>query len=189
MAEDSEDEQASMYDQQAEQLMREGGTPAKKDLLVWLRDKMPAAVHQKVLQEATRVAWPFLPATPAHEDDATPQVTEPMSAHPQWKQLQDVIRDGMRVLQGGGKLRRITADQRRVGDQRTAELVEEAGRLEYNDALLAIAQRLQMPVDDVVHEWNFEIDWQQEWGGRTGERTTTSAASSLQPSLRWYGVA
>ena len=106
-----------------------------------------------------------------------------MSAHPQWKQLQDVIRDGMRVLQGGGKIRRITADQRRVCDQTTAELVEEAGRLEYNDALLAIAQRLEMQVDDVVHEWNFEIDWQQEWCGRTRESTTSSAASSLRPSL------
>ena len=144
---------------------------------------MPSAVHQKVLQEAARVEWPFLPATPAHDSDATPQVPEPMSAHPQWKQLQDVIRDGMRVLQGGGKIRRTTADQRRVCDQTAAELVEEAGRLEYNDALLAIAQRLEMQVDDVVHEWNFEIDWQQEWGGRTRESTTSSAASSLRPSL------
>ena len=141
LADDSEDEQASTYDQQAEQLMCAGGTPANRDLLVWLQDKMPAAVYQKVLQEATRVEWPFLPATAAHEDDATPQVIEPMSAHPQWKQLQDVIQDGMRVLQGGGKLRRITAEQRRVSHQRTAELVEEAGRLEYNDALLVIGRR------------------------------------------------
>ena len=64
----------------------------------------------------------------------------------------------MRVLQGGGKLRRITAGQRRVSDQRTAELVEEAGRLEYNDALLVIGRRLRMPVDDVIHEWNLLTD-------------------------------
>ena len=71
LADDSEDEQASTYDQQAEQLMCAGGTPANRDLLVWLQDKMPAAVYQKVLQEAARVEWPFLPATAAHEDDAT----------------------------------------------------------------------------------------------------------------------
>ena len=56
MADDSEDEQACTYEEQAEQLMCAGGTPDNKDLLVWLQDRMPSAVHQKVLQEAARVA-------------------------------------------------------------------------------------------------------------------------------------
>ena len=189
MADDSEDEQTDTYEEQAEQLMRAGGTPANKDLLSWLRNRIPSEVHQKVLQEATRVDWPFMPTTSATDSNAaatdsnaTPRVAEPMSAHPQWKQLQDVIREGMRALQGRGKTRRIPTDQRRVCDQTVAALVEEAGRLEYNDALLVIAQRLQMQVDEVVHEWNFEIDWQQEWGERTGKSTTPSAASSVRPS-------
>ena len=33
---------------------------------------------------------------------------EPMSEHQQWRQLRDVIQDGMRIAQGGGKLRRIS---------------------------------------------------------------------------------
>ena len=176
LADDSEDEQATTYDQQAEQLMCAGGTPCNKDLLVWMEDKMPAMVFETVLQEAARVEWPFLPA-PAVQDEATPPVIEQMSAHPHWPQLKDVIRDSMRVAQGGGKLRRVTAEQRRASDLQADELAEEPGNLQYDDALLLVGRRLQMPVDDVIHEWNFEVDWQSESDAHTSQ---TSAQYVLQ---------
>ena len=182
LADDSEDEQAETYDQQVEQLMCAGGTPANRDLLVWLRDKLPATVYAKVLQEADRVEWPFMPATAVQQEETTPAVTEPMNVHPQWSQLKDVIKDSMRFAPGGGKLRKLTAEQRRVTDSQAAASAEEAGRLEYNDALLLIGQRLRMPVDDVIHEWNFEVDWQKEWGDRTRSCTRSVATSSSKPS-------
>ena len=114
LADDSEDEQAEAYDQQAEQLMCAGGTPANRDLLVWLRDKMPATVYAKVLQEADRIERPFMPATAVQQEETTAAVTEPMNVHPQWSQLQDVIKDSMRFAPGGGKLRKLTAEQRKL---------------------------------------------------------------------------
>ena len=159
-----------------------GGTPANRDLLVWLRDKMPATVYAKVLQEADRVEWPFMPAAAVQQEEATPTVTDPMNVHPQWSQLKDVIKDSMRFAPGGGKLRKLTAEQRRVSDLQATALAEEAGRLEYNDALLLIGQRLRIPVDDVIHEWNFEVDWQKEWGDRTRNCRASGATSSSKPS-------
>ena len=117
LAADSDDENAETYDEQAEQLMCAGGTPCNRDLFEWLKDKMPAPAYEKVLQEAARVGWPFLPV-PAEgvlpvsaggEQKAQHPACEPMSEHQHWRQLRDVIQDGMRIAQGGGKLRRITA--------------------------------------------------------------------------------
>ena len=151
-----------------------------------LKDKMPAPTYEKVLQEAARVGWPFLPV-PAEgvlpvsaggEEKAQHPACEPMSEHQHWRQLRDVIQDGMRIAQGGGKLRRITAEQRKAIDVQAAETTKEAGSLPYNDALLLVSRHTGMPVDEVIHEWNFEVDWQREWGSRTQHPGGSAGSSS-----------
>ena len=102
----------------------------------------------------------------------------PMSGHQHWRQLRDVIRDGMRMVQGGGKQRRITADQKQLADERAAQVMETAGSLPYNDALLLVSRHTRMSVAELVHEWSFEVDWQQEWGSRTQHVRGSTASSS-----------
>ena len=182
LAADSDDETAETYDEQAEYLMRAGGTSSSYNLCRWLKDRMPASTYEKVLQEAARVGWPFLPVSatavaPGGENDALHPVGEPMSEHQHWRQLRDVIQDGMRMVQGGGKQRRITAEQKKLADERAAQIMEAAGSLPYNDALLLVSQHTRMSVAELVHEWNFEVDWQQEWGSRT-QHVRGSAASA-----------
>ena len=55
--------------------------------------------------------------------------------------------------------------------------LEAIGEMGYNDALLEISSQLRMPIEEVVREWDCEIDWQKEWGARD-ERMSKSAASS-----------
>ena len=183
LAADSDDETAETSDEQVEYLMRAGGTASSCDLCRWLKDKMPASTYEKVLQEAARVGWPFLPdsampVTPGGENDALQPVAEPMSGHRNWRQLRDVVRDGMRMVQGGSKQRRISADQKQLTDELAAQVMEAAGSLPYNDALLLISQHTCMSVAELVHEWNFEVDWQQEWGSRTQHVRGSPASSS-----------
>ena len=183
LAADSDDETAETADEQAEYLMRAGGTASSCDLCRWLKGKMPASTYEKVLQEAARVGWPFLPdsampVTPRGENDALQAISEPISRHQHWRQLRDVIRDGMRMVQGGSKQRRITADQKQLTDERAAQVMEAAGGLPYNDALLLVSQHTCVSITDLVHEWNFEVDWQHEWGSRTHHVRGSPASSS-----------
>ena len=180
---DGDDEPAETADEQAEYLMQAGGSASSCDLCRWLKDRMPASTYEKVLQEAARVRWPFMPnpampATPTVGNDAPQVISEPLSRHQHWQQLRDVIQESMRMVQGGGKQRRITADQRQLTDERTVQVMEAAGALPYNDALLLLSQHTCMPIADLVHEWNFEVDWQHEWGSRKQHVRKSHASSS-----------
>ena len=85
--------------------------------------------------------------------------------------------DGYKLLQKGGKQRRLTAEQKKDWGARAEALIDAVGEMGHNDALLEISQQLRMPIDEVVREWDFEIDWQKEWGARD-ERKSKSEASS-----------
>ena len=131
--------------------------------MTWLKDRLPATVYEQVQAEARRVAWPFLEgsvdrpfleASADRVDRPDPPAEEPMSSHPKWAQLQDVIKDGFKA-RGGGKLRRVTAEQRREGDVLAGELIREAGELSYNDSLLLVSRRLNTPLEELVQEWDF----------------------------------
>ena len=182
---DGDDELAETADEQAEYLMQAGGTASSQDLCRWLKDRMPTSIYEKVLQEAARVGWPFMPmtnpampATPTVGNDDPQGISEPLSGHQHWQQLRDVMQESMRMVQGGIKQRRITADQKQLTDERTDRVMEAAGALPYNDALLLLSQHACMPIADLVHEWNFEVDWQHEWGSRKPHVRKSRASSS-----------
>ena len=86
LANDSEDENAELYDEQAEQIMTAGGTPQNQDLLRWLPDRLPAAVYDLVQTEARRVEWPFVEtATEPADSDALPPAVEAIpGCHQRW---------------------------------------------------------------------------------------------------------
>ena len=100
-----------------------------------------------------------------------------MRCHPQWKQFQDVINDGCRTRESG-KVKRLSTEQRRESDALAGDIIQEAGELGSNDALLLVSMRLNTPLTELVHAWDFEVDWQQEWGEREGDRGRSSASSS-----------
>ena len=182
LADDNEDENAEAYDELAETLMTAGGTPLNRDLMTWLKDQLPAPVYEKVQSEARRVEWPFMEPALGVANLTDVPVEEPMCKHAKWSQLQDVIKDGFRSLRGGGKLRRVNAEQKREDEILAHELIREAGELQFNDSLLLVSQRLWMPLGELMHEWDFEVDWQREWGAREdGQRGSSALSSCGQP--------
>ena len=179
LADDSEDESAEQYDAQAELLMTCAEMPPNPLLMTWLRERLPTPVFDLVCEEARRVDWPYLQtASPAC---LTPAAAEPMRLHQHWQQLQEVIKDGCKLLQHGGKLRRLSAENKRECDAQATALIAAVGEMGHNDALLEIGCRLRTPLAEVVREWEFEIDWQKEWGGRD-ERRSKAASSGASSS-------
>ena len=175
LADDSEDENAEQYDAQTELLMTCAEMPQNSRLLTWLRERLPGPVFELVRVEAQRVDWPYMQSEPP--DEPVPAATEPVRMHRHWQQLKEVIMDGCKLLQSGGKLRRLSAEQKKDCGARATALIDAVGEMGYNDALLEISHQLRMPIDEVVREWDFEMDWQKEWGARD-ERKSKSAASS-----------
>ena len=180
LADDSEDESAEQYDAQAELLMTCAEMPPNPLLMTWLRERLPTPVFDLVCEEARRVDWPYMqPESPTH---LTPAATEPMRLHQHWQQLKEVIMDGCKLLQHGGKLRRLSAENKKdCGAQATA-LIAAVGEMGHNDALLEISCQLRTPIAEVAREWEFEIDWQKEWGARDDRKS--KAASSGASSSR-----
>ena len=166
MADDSEDENAEAYDTLAEQPMTAGGTSMNKDLMSWLRVPVPDPVYESLQREAQRVEWPFMCSDPGPEAALEVPPEEPMREHSKWAQLQDVSKAGCRAGQTGGKLRRLAPLQKRDAEIQPHDLIREAGELRFNDALLLVSQRLRIPITELLHEWDFEVDWQGEWGAR-----------------------
>ena len=175
LADDSEDENAEQYDAQAELLMTCAEMPPHSRLLTWLRERLPEPVFELVRVEAQRVDWPYIQSEPP--DEPVPAAAEPVRKHRHWQQLKEVIMDGYKLLQKGEKHRRLTAEQKKDWGARAEALIDAVGEMGHNDALLEISQQLRMPIDEVVREWDFEIDWQKEWGARD-ERKSKSEASS-----------
>ena len=57
------------------------------------------------------------------------------------------------------------------------------GELRFNDALLLVSQRLRMPLTELMHEWDLEVDWPREWGDRKdGLRGPPASSSSSRPN-------
>ena len=79
-----------------------------------------------------------------------------------------------------GKPRRLTAKEKQEHEILVQELIQEVGGLHYKDALLVASQKLRLTVTELIHEWDFEVEWQKEWGARdsTGEKPSTAAPSS-----------
>ena len=112
LADDSEDENAEQYDAQAELLMTCAEMPPNCRLMTWLRERLPAPVFDLVCVEAQRVDWPYMQSE--SPDDLTPAATEPVRLHRHWQQLKEVIMDGCKLLQNGGKLRGSRQSKRRI---------------------------------------------------------------------------
>ena len=148
--------------------------PPNPLLMTWLRERLPTPVFDLVCEEARRVDWPYLQTeSPAR---LTPAAAEPMRLHQHWQQLQEVIKDGCKLLQHGGKLRRLSAENKKECDAQATALMAAVGEMGHNDALLEIGCRLRTPIAEVVREWEFEIDWQKEWGARDERRPRAPVA-------------
>ena len=177
LADDSGDEHAAEYDQTAERLMTAGGTPKNKHLYAWLRSQVPDSVRHSLRREAKRIRWPFIPSSlPESERPVTPS-ERPIREHSEWAQLQDLLIEGCKACQCG-KPGRLKAKEKQEREIQAQELIKEVGELQYNDALLVASQRLQLMVTELIHEWDFEVEWQKEWVGRSTTASTDSAPAS-----------
>ena len=79
-------------------------------------------------------------------------------------------RESCKMNKMGGKLRRLNRSEK-VEQENAAEMP-------LNDALQTLSQKLCLTIPELVHEWNFEIDWQSTWDSPAQQMTKATTGKS-----------
>ena len=107
---------------------------------------------------------------------------EPIKEHPRWSQLQEVVRESCKVNKMGGKLRRLSRSEKVEQEDAATALLGSVAEMPLNDALQTLSRKLCVTIPELMHEWNFEVDWQSSWDSQTQKMTAGDAGVSASSS-------